>query len=53
MNPEPCSCKDCIVRGKFAIGLDMYFWGDDCPYKCDTYDNWKRRVKEERNHEAD
>ena len=40
---KPCPCKDCIVRGRFAIGLDMHFWGDDCPYKCDAYDNWKRR----------
>lgn len=33
---KPCPCKDCIVRGRFAIGLDMHFWGDDCPYKCDA-----------------
>ena len=46
MNPEPCPCKDCIVRGRFAIGLDMHFCGDDCPYKCDAYDNWKRRAGE-------
>lgn len=39
-----CPCKDCIVRGRFAIDLDMHFWGDDCPYKCDAYDNWNRRV---------
>ena len=44
---KPCPCKDCIVRGRFAIGLDMHFWGDDCPYKCDAYDNWKRRTGEE------
>ena len=57
MNSElkPCPCKDCIVRGRFVIGLDMHFWGDDCPYKCDAYDNWKRRVGEgeEDKHEAD
>ena len=48
MNSElkPCPCKDCIVRGRFAIGLDMHFWGDDCPYKCDAYDSWKRRARE-------
>ena len=46
MNSEPCPCKDCIVRGRFAIDLDMHFWGDDCPYKCDAYDNWNRRVGE-------
>lgn len=28
---KPCPCKDCIVRGRFAIGLDMHFCGDDCP----------------------
>ena len=44
---KPCPCKDCIVRGRFAIGLDMHFWGDDCPYKCDAYDNWNRRAGEE------
>ena len=48
MNSElkPCPCKDYIVRGRFAIGLDMHFWGDDCSYKCDAYDNWKRRAEE-------
>ena len=48
-----CPCKDCIVRGRFAIGLDMHFWGNDCPYKCDAYDNWKRRAEEEGKHETD
>ena len=52
MNSEPCSCKDCIVRRRFAIGLDMHFWSDDCPYKCDAYDNWKRYGKEDK-HETD
>ena len=46
-----CPCKDCIVRGRFAIGLDMHFWGDDCPYKCDAYDNWNRQKPEEDKHE--
>ena len=29
--------------------------GDDCPYKCDAYDNWKRRAGEgeEDKHETD
>lgn len=53
MTFESCPCKDCIVRGRFAIGLDMHFWGDDCPYKCDAYDSWKRRAEEEDKHEAD
>ena len=48
MNSElkPCPCKDCIVRGRFAIGLDMHFWGDDCPYKCDAYGTWRHRAGE-------
>ena len=52
---KPCPCKDCVVRRRFAIGLDMHFWGDDCPYKCDAYDSWKRRAGEgkEDKHEAD
>ena len=41
---KPCPCKDCIVRRRFAIGLDMHFWGDDCPYKCDAYEAWNRRA---------
>ena len=44
---KQCPCKDCIVRGRFAICLDTHFWGDDCPYKCDAYDNWKHSVREE------
>ena len=43
---NPCPCKDCIVRGRFAIGLDMHFWGDDCPYKCDAYKTWNRETGE-------
>ena len=39
-----CPCKDCIVRGRFAVGLDMHFWGDDCPYKCDAYETWRHRA---------
>ena len=52
---KPCPCKNCIVRGRFVIGLDIHFWGDDCPYKCDDYDNWKRRAGEgeEDKHETD
>ena len=44
---KPCPCKDCIVRRSFAIGLDMHFWGDDCPYKCDAYEAWNRRAGED------
>ena len=43
---KPCPCKDCIERGRFAIGLDMHFWGDDCPYKCDAYETWRHRAGE-------
>ena len=45
---KPCPCKDCIVRRRFAIGLDMHFWGDDCPYKCDAYEAWNRRAGEQK-----
>ena len=48
---KPCPCNGCIVRGRFAIGLYMHFWGDDCPYKCDAYDNWNRQKQEEDDHE--
>ena len=48
---KQCPCKDCIVRGRFAIGLDMHFWGDDCPYKCDAYETWRHRAGEEDKHE--
>ena len=45
---NPCPCKDCIVRGRFAIGLDMHFWGDNCPYKCDAYKTWNRQAGEQK-----
>ena len=45
---NPCPCKDCIVRGRFAIGLDMHFWGDNCPYKCDAYKMWNRQAGEQK-----
>ena len=53
MNPKPCPCKDCVVRVRFAIGFDMHFWGDDCPYKCDTYETWKHHAGGKDKHETD
>lgn len=44
---EPCPCNDCVVRKRFAICFDMHFWGDDCPYECDAFEAWNRRVEYE------
>ena len=45
------SCENCILRKGFAIAFDMHFRGEDCPYKCDEYDDWKCRTGEEDNND--
>lgn len=44
-------CENCDLRKGFAKAFDMHFWGEGCPYKCDEYDDWKCRAREDGKHE--
>ena len=47
---KTCLCKTCQLRQCFARAFDMHFWGEDCPYQCDMYDDYRCRVGEEDDH---
>ena len=38
-------CRDCEARKAYARDFDMHFSGDDCPYQCDTWDEYKKKLK--------
>ena len=39
-------CKSCEVRKWYAKRLDLHFIGEDCPYICEPYEEWKKREAE-------
>lgn len=39
-----CPCKDCAARKILARTYDMHIWGEDCPYVCRQYDEWKNNL---------
>lgn len=42
---EPCPCIGCEIRKHFARAFDCHWHdGEDCPYECPKYDEWKERV---------
>ena len=38
-NERPCT--NCGIRKFYARKFDIHFSGEDCPYYCKEYDNWK------------
>ena len=50
---KPNPCQRCQLRQYYAREYDMHFYGEDCPYRCDAYEEWNRRAGEEDKHEAD
>ena len=42
-------CKYCPTRKTLAKIFDIHVWGEDCPYVCEEYDEWKaaQKAKEE------
>ena len=38
-NGRPCT--NCGIRKFYSSNFDMHFSGEDCPYYCKEYDNWK------------
>lgn len=39
-------CQDCPIRKAFARVFDMYFWRDDCPYRCDYAERGKEKTND-------
>ena len=44
-------CKNCHDRKWYARRLDIHFWGEDCPYICKEYEQYKKEKHEEANNE--
>jgi len=40
---EPRPCVKCDTRRTYAKIFDIHIFGEDCPYICFAYDNWKQR----------
>ena len=38
---KSCPCEECILRKRIARGFDMFFWGEDCPWECADYEEWR------------
>lgn len=41
MENKPCPCATCSARKYYAKAFDFHVWGEDCPYQCPKYDQWK------------
>ena len=39
-------CKKCGSRQWYARRLDIHFWGEDCPYICEEYEQYKAEKEE-------
>ena len=53
-----CPCEHCETRKFFAKRFDMHFYGEDCWYECEKYEQWKEKEPENdttdsRNHPGD
>lgn len=35
-------CKNCMERKFYAKTFDMHFSGEDCPYQCEEYEQYKK-----------
>lgn len=41
---EVCPCKNCNLKKLFARVWDLHWHdGEDCPYECQQWDEWKAR----------
>lgn len=40
-----CPCEKCDTRRTYAKCFDIHIWGDDCPYECEEYENWKAKTE--------
>ena len=42
-------CEKCKVRKWFASCFDVHFYGSDCPYKCEKFEQEKALKERESN----
>ena len=45
-------CDECPIRIMYAKMFDMCISGEDCPYKCEEYEHWKK-FQAELNHKEE
>ena len=38
---KPCPCYDCPIRKAYARRFDMHVWGEDCPRRCEEFEEWR------------
>ena len=42
---KECPCIGCEIKKHFARAWDLHWHdGEDCPYECPKYDEWKEGV---------
>lgn len=37
-----CPCDNCFIRKMYARCFDKHISGEDCPYICEKYEDWKK-----------
>ena len=42
-NTTPCPCESCLYRKVLARDFDVYVWGEDCPYNCKEFVEWRAK----------
>ncbi len=47
MIEENHPCEKCPIREVYAKLFDIHFWGDDCMYCCDEYEEYIRNERKE------
>ena len=40
-NLKPCPCDKCPTRITYAVLFDIHISGEDCPYLCDKWEQYK------------
>lgn len=38
---KPCPCNTCLLRKAIARKFDVHIWGEDCPYECGAFADWR------------
>ncbi len=38
---KPCPCNACQLRNTLTKIFDAHIWGEDCPYECGEFADWR------------
>ena len=50
---EKRPCVNCDTRKTYARLFDIHIMGEDCPYVCKKYEEWKKRNMSEKDRSKD